>query len=579
MTDSGKILHAGPLQLFYENGLIRRISYEDHEFIRMIYFAFRDEEWVTLPHELTEEKVDIDPDGFTISFSCTDRKDGQDIFKWEASVKGESSGQITFELHGKALTAQNKNRAGFCILHPLREVIGQPAEICHPDGTVSQKKFPVLVSPENPFKNIQSMRWTSYSTTFELLTEGDIFETEDQRNWADGSFKTFCTPSNLPKPVLMEAGHTIHQKVTLRPISPLTRSSSNSHSVIQLEALPGRGKLPATGIGASTEIKELNEETVALIKSLRFDHYRIEVTPGKPNWVSDYSHDYQQAFSVGTPLFIALHLTDNFADELEAFITLSLQNRVRIKSILLLNVNRPVTKQVVIDHVSDHGKKRVPKVLWGAGTNYNFNDLNKARIDLRDLDFISYSLHPQEHVFDDLSLIENLEGQTETAKSARHIYPGKAVYGSPVTLKKRFNPAAKDPARVVLTEAQKQDPRQLTSFGARWMAGSLRAFAEGKADSVTYFQTAGKQGIVSETGQPYPVYNLLVDLLSFRNHDLILLKNTHPMLVDALLFDNIKERTLWLINHSEEDQTVQFENKTIRLSPYEIKQFRLNRAQ
>jgi hypothetical protein len=578
MTDSGKILHAGPLQLFYENGLIRRISYDDHEFIRMIYFAFRDEEWVTLPHELVEEKADIHPDGFTISFSCTDRKDNQDVFRWEASIKGEANGQITFELHGKALTAQKKNRVGFCILHPLREVIGQPAEIRHPDGTTSLKKFPVFVSSENPFKNIQSMRWTSYGITFELLMEGDVFETEDQRNWADGSFKTFCTPSGLPIPVLMEAGHTIHQKVTLQPVSPLPRSS-NSHSVIQLEALSTRGKLPAIGIGASTEIKELNEETVAIIKSLRFDHYRIEVTPGKQNWVSDYSHDYQQAFSVGPPLSIALHLSDNFVDELEAFITLSLQNRVRIKSILLLNVNRPVTEQTVIDHVGNHCKKRLPKVLWGAGTNYNFNDLNKDRIDLRDLDFVCYSLHPQEHVFDDLSLIENLEGQTETAKSARHIYPGKAVYGSPVTLKKRFNPAAKDPARVALTEAQKQDPRQHTSFGARWLAGSLRAFTEGQANSVTYFQTAGKQGIVSETGQPYPVYNLLVDLLPFRNHDLILLKNTHPMLVDALLFDNIKERTLWLINHSDEDQTVQFENKMIQLSPHEINQLRLDRAQ
>jgi hypothetical protein len=579
MTDSGKILHAGPLQLLYENGLIRRISYEDHEFIRMIYFAFRDEEWVTLPHEITEEKVDVHPDGFTVSFSCTDRKNGQDIFKWEASVKGDSGGQITFELHGKALTAQKKNRVGFCILHPLREVIGQPAEIRHSDGTISQKKFPVLVSPENPFKNIQSMRWTSYATTFELLMEGDVFETEDQRNWADGSFKTFCTPSDLPIPVLIEAGHTIHQKVTLRPVSPLARSSSNSHSVIQLEALSNRGKLPAIGIGASTEVKELNEETLDRLKSLRFDHYRIEVTPGKQNWVSDYSHDYQQSFSLGIPLFIALHLSENFADELEAFITLSLQNRVRIKSILLLNVNRPVTAQAVIDHVSNQYKKLLPKVLWGAGTNYNFNDLNKTRIDLRALDFVCYSLHPQEHVFDDLSLIENLEGQTETAKSARHLYPGKAVYGSPVTLKKRFNPAAKDPGRIALTEAQKQDPRQLTSFCARWMAGSLRAFAEGQADSVTYFQTAGKQGLVSETGEPYPVYALLIDLLPFRNHNLIFLKNTHPMLIDALLFDNIKERTLWLINHSVEDQTVQFENTKIRLSPHEIKQLRLDRAQ
>ena len=36
--------------------------------------------------------------------------------------------------------------------------------------------------------------------------EGETFETEDQRNWSDASFKTYGTPLHLPFPVEVEEG-------------------------------------------------------------------------------------------------------------------------------------------------------------------------------------------------------------------------------------------------------------------------------------------------------------------------------------------------------------------------------------
>ena len=46
--------------------------------------------------------------------------------------------------------------------------------------------------------------------------EGDLFEMEDQRNWTDGSFKTYCTPLSLGYPFQALAGQSFKQKVTLR---------------------------------------------------------------------------------------------------------------------------------------------------------------------------------------------------------------------------------------------------------------------------------------------------------------------------------------------------------------------------
>ena len=52
----------------------------------------------------------------------------------------------------------------------------------------------------------------------ELRFGGELFEMEDQRNWTDASYKTYCTPLHLPYPVELAAGERVIQSVTLRPL-------------------------------------------------------------------------------------------------------------------------------------------------------------------------------------------------------------------------------------------------------------------------------------------------------------------------------------------------------------------------
>src|SRR5437667_155344 len=55
----------------------------------------------------------------------------------------------------------------------------------------------------------------------------DTFETDDQRNRTDASFKTYCTPLALPLPHSVKQGARVRQSVTLRltgnvrPIQPV----------------------------------------------------------------------------------------------------------------------------------------------------------------------------------------------------------------------------------------------------------------------------------------------------------------------------------------------------------------------
>jgi hypothetical protein len=579
MTDPRNTLFfAGPLQVLYENGFIRRISYNDLEIIRMIYFAVRDENWTTLPLKIHDLEISHAADNFKITYNAISKKNGNNVFAWNTVIHGNANGQITFELRGEALVAQKKNRAGFCVLHPLRGLVGQPVTVIHADQEVTKSIFPINVSAENPFKNIHSLVWESFDMTFELVTEGDVFETEDQRNWTDASYKTFCTPSHHPVPVTLKKGEKVIQKITFRPVSKLISPMRSRQAIIHLEKSGGKSRLPLIGVSASSEHKKLTPINSEMLQALLLDHYRIEVTPSKAQWVSDYSMDYQDAFSMSLPLFVVLHLGSDYKDELNSFIALTLQNRVNVKYVLVLSNDKPVTEQSVIDHINKKGKSQLPKVLWGAGTDFNFNDINANRFTPAGLDFVSYAIHPQEHTFDDLSLIENLEGQSETAKTAAHIYPSLNICVSPVTLRKRFNPAASHPAAKKMTEEDKSDPRQLTAFNARWTFGSFRSLAEGQVRFATYFQTVGRQGLLSTDNTPYPVYDILRKLIPFRDKEMVLLKTSHPHLIDAMLFEHEENLTLWIVNHSEINQTVVFEERRIDLRPGEIKIERSDRT-
>ncbi len=509
-----KILKAGPFTVLYQNGFLRYIKYGSTEILRMIYFALRDENWGTYEAHTENEQINIQDNSFSITYDCIHRKNETPIFHWKASITAWASGEMIFEIQGKALTDLLKNRAGFCVLHPIRETVEQPCKIIHTDGSITHSIFPKFVAPENPFKSIREFNWAVDNHWFELKFEGDVFETEDQRNWTDASFKTFCTPLDLPSPVRLKKGDTVNQKITFKSKTDLPliveQKIDQPNQAIQND------KLPAIGIGASTETDELTPRAIALLRELKLSHYRIEVYPLTESWISKLSIDYQNATALDLPLEVALHLTDLFKEEIDAFVFISLQNRINIKQIILLSENKPVTHQAVID-VSQHIKAQLPKVFIGAGTDFNFTELNRNIFDAQGLDFITFSIHPQEHAFDDLSLLETIEAQTDVVKSAQNIYKEIPIHISPITLRKRFNPYTKSVEKRILSNGDKSDPRQLTTFAADWTERSIRQLTSSGITSITLYQAVGKQGIMSLDGDAHAVYYKLKKIVYGNN--------------------------------------------------------------
>jgi D-apionolactonase len=555
------VLYAGPLQMLYERGFLRYVGYQNSEILRMIYFALRDETWATCEHVITREEKDITWETFTIQYESVHRKDDHDLIRWRCKIEGFPDSSVHFTIDGEVVKEIKRNRAGLCILHPLRSVTGQPAEIIEPSGSTRTGSFPIAVAPQNPFKNIRKLKWQSDNRWYELTFEGDIFETEDQRNWTDASFKTFCTPADLPIPVTLHAGTRIFQRVSFRPLEKLRPITTHDSTIIQLEKTSKRARLPKIGTLLSPENEMLDGEVIQNLKQLKLDHLTIEVKPAASGWVSKFSQQCAAAYALTLELNVMLYLPQHANDYLEQFIQLVLQNRLKIKQVIVLSEDHPVTTEQLIKEIV-RSRDKLPNADFGVGTAGDFKELNRSRIDATGLDFVSYSANPQVHAVDDRTLIENIDGLRETGLSAALLYPNQQIQICPLRLQDR--------------SIKKPDPRQKADFAALWTFGALRAISEGNIASVTLFETTGDNGLLSNESNPYPVYFILEKVSRFRNHEMVLLNNSEPLLIDAMLFTSDSSTTLMIANYTDDLQTVRYGRNEFQVPPLQVYEVNLS---
>lgn len=562
-------LRAGAFTLLYENGFLRYINYGKTEILRMVYFALRDENWGTMDTVTKNEVIHFEQNSFHISYDCCHQKNGIDIFCWKVTISGSESGEIVFEIDGYALSDFLKNRLGFCVLHPIGNYNNQQVEITHPDNTITQTNFSEYIANDDPFRQIKSLKWQKDNHWFNLDFEGDIFETEDQRNWTDASFKTFCTPHDLPVPVKIKNGERVHQKIIFSPVEHLPVLPDKKSGTVEISITGEVFELPEIGVGTSAATNQLSAKSEALLRALGLKHYAITVEPSREHWTAQFFNDAENAKKLRLPLQVTLQLGEDFLKETTLFTTLCHQLKAGIKSILLLSKNELVTGQQLTDQIRII-KEQFPGVVIGVGTDYNFKEINRCRFDVNGADFVSYSIHPQEHAFDDLSLIESIAAQADTVKTAKHIYgENMPVHISPVTLKKRFNPYASDPALITKPYSERTDLRQKKSFCALFTLGSIKSLVVAKASSITYFQTVGDQGILSAKNEPFPVYFALKNVLNNISATIINTTSTDPLVVDGLLF---ADGLLILWNYTGIQQTALISGgQTIKLGPHQIK--------
>ena len=192
-------LRAGPLTLFYEDGDLRTVKWGGHEVLRRVYVAIRDRNWGTVAPIITNVEMDLHRDHFSITFDVAN-KEGDVDFAWRGTISGSCEGVLVYEMDGIARSTFMRTRIGFCILHPaecagarcrIEHVVGEHCAIPTEEGAL-----PVLIQPFQPLKPFEELAAMAHEVEpgvwANVRFEGEIFEMEDQRNWTDASYKTFC---------------------------------------------------------------------------------------------------------------------------------------------------------------------------------------------------------------------------------------------------------------------------------------------------------------------------------------------------------------------------------------------------
>jgi len=552
-------LRAGPLTALFDpaSGFLRQIRLGQREVLRGIYAAVRDQNWNTIPAKITGCKIEEKPGGFLILFQCAHQR-GDISFEWAGSIVGGGDGQIDYTFDGEAKATFLKNRIGLCVLHPIRECAGARATQTRADGSQLEGQFPLRIEPQivgqSPFRDLKTLahevgpgQWA------EVAFEGDLFEMEDQRNWSDASFKTYCTPLALPFPVEIQAGTRIRQKVSLRlrgeegvvqrgpmaPESPLLKMERTWRGIVDLDWDATRRSwtpMPKLGFALPEEGLDPNTGSLDKLRRLKPAHLRVDLRLGQQDWRTGLDNGLDAAAQVGCGLEVALRVgrDPEVLGEIGALLQDSPVPIARV--IVFRESGLPGTAELMARARAAFEGVRTEV---GTGSDANFCELNRERalgtLPAGGLDFVAWSMNPQVHAVDSMSVMETLESIGEMVGTARSWGLGPCVV-SPVTLRQRFNPVAIAPdARPDPRELPPDvDARQLSLFGAAWTVGCLAELAAAGVESATIFETTGWRGVMedasgsnmpglfaSEAGAVFPLYHAFAACVGFSRCGLI----------------------------------------------------------
>ena len=311
-------------------------------------------------------------------------------------------------------------------------------------ASASPRAFPSSVSPHQPFLDVLAISHEVVpGVTARVRLEGDVFETEDHRNWTDYSFKTYCRPLTLPYPYQVQVGDRVSQSVSL---------------VFE-------GPLPPHRTAAGTVRLTIGEDVAARFPE--FGVRRVDLHLNSPEWRQGLA----SAASAG-PVECAIFSGHPDA-ELAALVKALEHNRPHVSRWLIFNAEGTRHPPAAVSCSRTVLPRLYPGVPVGGGSNTNFAELNRNRQAIGGLDFVSWAINPQQHAVDEQTLIENLQGQRPTVETARSFCAGRPLAISAVTL-----PCP-------------------TPVAAGWVVGSLKHLAEAGVQSVTYRDIPGAETVFS----------------------------------------------------------------------------------
>lgn len=513
-SPEAQVLSAGVLRCVLDGADIRDLTVGGTRVLTRLYIAVRDEKWNTIPFSRTVETMELEPDHFLVRLSCAVNLPPVRA-EWVVEISASGGREFRYSMSGTALSHFRYAKIGLNLHHPLPESLG--ARFRARRGTADTiGTIPSLIEPQFFIDGKLTGMFRPYS---ELVLEhsaddriafafsGDEFEMQDHRNWTDYNLKSYSTPLEVPLPLEAEPGQRIDQAVTidLRGVRALRNSARQpSSSPFRLAIDRTRlGRLPRLGTEYPDELFAVAEPVASRVGELGFAHVRLNVDFTTAEGVETGRTRAREIATWGTPVELVAMVSTGAprAEEVARLRDFGESLRSRLARVAIIEaprgflIGRTATAGQKVRRYREALEQGAGPVALISATEQYFAELNRAWPDLEGLDGVGYTICPQVHAADDLSLMENSFGQADTVATARARSGGRPVHITSVVLLGKFGPYPGGVPQAPVLSAY-GDPRQHTAFAAAWTLSSLRQLSDAEVASATYFELVGDRGLL-----------------------------------------------------------------------------------
>ncbi|WP_434053701.1 MAG: hypothetical protein RDA78_01985 [Roseibium sp.] len=501
-ADTARRVAVGDLSFLIDGDAIRCMSWKGVEVIRALSWPARDENWITLPQIVRSSSLDANEHEALLRLEF---EVAEGALSCLLTVAFSAAGSVEADLTMNAKRDFDTNRTGFTLLHPIEGVAGESLAIVHSDGSRQQTKFPRFISPSQPAFDISGLSYALNGTAVDIAFDGEIFEMEDQRNWTDASFKTYCRPLVFPFTYRIGGGETVRQSIRISFSGDGPGAASSDTARVTFEP---DGTMPKIALAAEPGWLPVIDRRRALEKT---GIGAIQVRVGPSIDTAFLEQAARTSRHLETEFDLEVVVPEGTDPQVHFSQIRALLDGLGIEPVRVLSVAEPYLKSHQPtgpwpdgprpDDCVKAARKVFGSALIGGGALTNFTEFNRCPPRPELCDFIGHGMTAIVHAADDRSVCETIEALSHVFESAINMAAGRPYRLSLATIGMRSNPygadVAENPGQVRQTMAR-FDPRQQGIFAAAFAVGVLNATQGYPVESLALAAPAGPFGIIAQ---------------------------------------------------------------------------------
>lgn len=425
--------NVGPVSFRTHAADVRYLKWAETELLRRIFVTARNREWEEVPPSNWSCSASQDRESLVLRLAATHTGSGVDV-AWRGLFSVDiPERSFSFSFTGTALRDMEVCRLGVVVLHPMQTLIGGTVETSGPTGRrllhVMEQIHPQPIvngSPAaitEPFEMLVTESRVGDSLRFKF--SGDLFEMEDQRNWCDASFKSYCTPLSLGFPRRLSTGDDITQRVDV--IATLGKDHSDKPAAddfVSFQPDASGRRLPRLGMCVDLDAAANSHWR----RSQVFTHLRVDL----PTTASiDDLETAERLLTTGQMLELGLALE---AEEVPADLLAAIGGSDALGRILLLQNGQGLIHSMAGKRVVNALGRRGCRTPILTAIDDQFVELNRSIPLSIAGSGLALLACPTIHSADVLTATENVPALRYVIQTARFLYPGLEVVVSPLTL-------------------------------------------------------------------------------------------------------------------------------------------------